>query len=61
MPLIKLTSGKVIYLYDLMDAAYDAARIDEASRQCNHISNIDKNARGEEVIPMAPHEAKRYL
>jgi transposase len=60
IPLIKLTSGKVIYLYDLMDAAYDAARIYETSRQCNHIPIIDKNARGKEVIPMAPHEAERY-
>jgi hypothetical protein len=29
IPLIKMTSGKVTYLYDLMDAAYDAKRIDE--------------------------------
>jgi transposase len=60
IPLIKLTSGKVTYFYDLMDAAYDAARIDEASRQCNHVPIIDKNGRGKEVIPMAPHEAERY-
>jgi hypothetical protein len=25
IPLMKLTSGKVTYCYDLMDAAYDAA------------------------------------
>ncbi len=28
IPLIKLTSRKVTYLYDLMDAAYDAKRIE---------------------------------
>jgi hypothetical protein len=57
---MKLTSGKVTYFYDLMDAAYDAARIDEISRQLNHVPIIDKNGRGKEVIPMAPHEAERY-
>jgi hypothetical protein len=47
IPLIKMTSAKVTYLYDLMDAAYDAKRIDE-------------NSRGQEILPMAPHEAERY-
>ena len=56
IPLIKLTSDKVAYLYDLMDAAYDAARINEASRQFNHVPIIDTNARGKEVA----HEAERY-
>lgn len=60
IPLIKLTSNKVTYLYDLMDAAYDAKRIDEISRQFGHVPIIDKNARGKEVIPMLPHEAERY-
>ena len=54
IPLIKT------YLYDLMDAAYDAKRIDETSRQFGHVPIIDKNARGKETIPMAPHEAERY-
>ena len=60
IPLIKQTSGKVNYLYDLMDAAYDAKRINETSRQFGHVPIIDKNARGKEVVPMAPHEAQRY-
>lgn len=60
IPLIKLTSGKVAYLYDLMDAAYDAKRIDEASREFGHVPITDKNGRGQEVVPMAPHEAERY-
>lgn len=54
------TSIKATYFYDLMNAAYDAARIDEISRQFNHIPIIDKNGRGKEVIPMAPHEVERY-
>ena len=60
IPLIKQTSSKVNYLYDLMDAAYDAKRINETSREFGHVPIIDKNARGKEVIPMAPHEAERY-
>lgn len=60
IPLIKQSSSKVNYLYDLMDAAYDAKRINETSRQFGHVPIIDKNARGREVIPMAPHEAERY-
>jgi hypothetical protein len=60
IPLIKLTSGKVTYLYDLMDAAYDANRIAETSRKFDHVPITDKNGRGQEVFPMAPHEAERY-
>jgi hypothetical protein len=60
VPLIKMTSQKVAYLYDLMDAAYDASQIHATSRQCGHIPIIDRNGRGKEVIPMAPHEAERY-
>lgn len=60
IPLIKQTSSKVIYLYDLMDAAYDAKRIDEISRKFGHVPIVDKNGRGKEIVPMAPHEAERY-
>ena len=60
IPLIKLTSKKVTYLYDLMDAAYDANRIEEVSRASGHVPIIDKNKRRNEALPMAPHEADRY-
>jgi hypothetical protein len=60
IPLMKLTSGKVTYCYDLMDAAYDAAQIWEQSRELDHVPIIDRNPRGKEVTPMAPHEAVRY-
>jgi hypothetical protein len=60
IPLMKLTSGKVTYLYDLMDAAYDASQIWEQSRELGHVPIIDRNPRGKEAIPMAPHEALRY-
>ena len=60
IPLMKLTSSKVTYFYDLMDAAYDAAQIWDQSKELDHVPIIDRNPRGKEVIPMAPHEAKRY-
>ena len=60
IPLIKMTSKKVTYLYDLMDAAYDAQLIEETSRKFGHVPIADRNGRGKEVIPMAPHEAERY-
>ncbi|MBU4154003.1 MAG: transposase [Proteobacteria bacterium] len=60
IPLIKLSSRKVTYLYDLMDAAYDAKRIEQTSRGLGHVPITDRNGRGQDVIPMAPHEAERY-
>ena len=57
---MKLTSRKVTYCYDLMDAAYDAGPIWATSRDLGHVPIIDRNPRGAEVIPMAPHEAVRY-
>jgi len=60
IPLMKLTSERVDYLYDLMDAAYDAKPIYEVSRSLGHVPLIDKNGRGRDVIPLAPHEAARY-
>jgi hypothetical protein len=60
IPLMKLTSDKVDYCYDLMDAAYDAAQLWEQSRELGHVPIIDRNPRRKEVVPMAPHEAKRY-
>ena len=60
IPLMKLTSERVTYLYDLMDAAYDAQPIYAMSRSLGHVPIIDKNRRGREMIPLAPHEAARY-
>jgi hypothetical protein len=60
IPLIKQTSERVDYLYDLMDAAYDAQPIYAVSRSLGHVPIIDRNGRGREVIPLAPHEAARY-
>ena len=60
IPLMKMSAARVDYLYDLMDAAYDAGPIYEVSRKLGHVPIIDKNSRGKEIIPMAPHEAVRY-
>jgi len=60
IPLMKKTSERIDYLYDLMDAAYDAQPIYAVSRSLGHVPIIDKNSRGQEVIPLAPHEAARY-
>ncbi len=57
---MKMSSAKVDYLYDLTDSAYDAGPIYEVSRELGHVPIIDKNSRGKEIIPMAPHEAARY-
>jgi hypothetical protein len=60
IPMIKMTSEKVKYLYDLMDPAYDARQIYEISKSLEHVPIIDKNSRGKEIVPLAPHEAVRY-
>jgi Transposase DDE domain/Transposase domain (DUF772) len=60
IPLMKMTSERVDYLYDLMDSAYDAQPIYEMSRSLGHVPIIDKNGRRKDVIPLAPHEAVRY-
>ena len=60
IPLMKMSSSRVPYLYDVMDSAYDAGPIYELSRSLGHVPIIDKNSRGKDVIPMAPHEASRY-
>ena len=51
IPLMTMTSARVSYLYDLMDAAYDAAAIHDQSRALNHVPIVDRNFR-------ADHEGK---
>lgn len=60
IPMMKLSAAKVTSCYDLMDAAYDAAQIWEQSKELGHVPIIDRNPRGQEIVPMAPHEAVRY-
>ena len=51
IPLMTMTGARVPYLYDLMDAAYDAAAIHDHSKALGHAPIIDRNFR-------AQHEAK---
>ena len=54
IPLMKTSSSRVTYFYDLMDAGYDAGAIYQMSRSLGHVPIIDKNSRGKAIIPMAP-------
>jgi hypothetical protein len=47
IPLMTLTGQRIDYLYDLMDAAYDAAQIADHSRALGHIPVIDFNCRND--------------
>jgi hypothetical protein len=58
--MMKLSAAKVTSCYDLMDSAYDAAYIRAQSQELGHVAIIDRNPRGQQVVPMAPHEAVRY-
>src|SRR5271165_2831839 len=51
IPLMTMTSARVSYLYDLMDAAYDAAAIHDQSRALGHAPIVERNFR-------ADHEGK---
>ena len=42
-----MTSARIRYLYDLMDAAYDAAAIHAQSKGLDHVPIIDRNFRAE--------------
>ena len=50
-PLVSSLTAECSYLYDLMDAAYDAAAIHDHSKALGHAPIIDRNYR-------AQHEAK---
>ena len=60
IPLTKMTADRVESFYDLMDAAYDAEDIRQASLELGHVPIIDRNARGGKEIPMEPDRARRY-
>jgi transposase len=45
IPLMTLTSSRVVHLYELMDSAYDAEAIHAHSRQLNHVPIIAPHPR----------------
>jgi Transposase DDE domain len=61
LPLAKITQLRVDYLYELMDAAYDAKIIRDDSVSKGHVPLIDFNRRSSnDKREFAPHEARRY-
>jgi len=61
LPLATLTAQRVVSLYDVMDAAYDAQVIRSHSESLGHVPLIDFNKRrGGETRSFLPHEAQRY-
>ncbi len=58
--MMKMTTERATYLYDLMDSAYDAGAIYKVSRDLGHVPIIDKNPRRGSIAPMSPAEAVRY-
>jgi hypothetical protein len=51
IPLMTMTSARITYLYEVMDAAYDAKAIPAQGKALGHVSITDRNFR-------AQHEAK---
>ena len=60
MPLSKITAERVTNLYDVMDAAYDCELLRQNSRELGHVALIERNKRGEGLVPMLPHQAERF-
>jgi hypothetical protein len=50
IPLAKMTSERVINLYDVMDSAYDVPQIHDMSRQLGHVPLIDTNPRRDQAL-----------
>lgn len=60
IPLAQMSAERVANLYDLADAAYDAAPIREMCARLGHVAIIDHNPRGGEKREFSPAEAVRY-
>jgi len=60
IPLAQISALRVTNLYDLADAAYDAAAIREMSARLGHVAIIDHNQRRGEKREFSPAEAVRY-
>jgi hypothetical protein len=60
IPLAQMSAERIVSLYDLADAAYDAKEIREMSQRLGHVALIDHNPRRGEKIEFSPAEALRY-
>ena len=50
IPLAKMTGGRVTYLHELMDSAYDAPEIHRHGEQSGHVPIIDVNPRRDKAL-----------
>jgi hypothetical protein len=58
---MQITSSKVTYLYEVMDAAYDAEIIRDEIKKAGRVALIDFNHRSpNDQREFAPHEKERY-
>jgi hypothetical protein len=57
-----MTSARIAYLYDLMDAAYDAAAIHDHAKARGHMPIIDRNFRAQHMKPRpnGPEKSSAY-
>ena len=60
IPLAQMSAGRIVNLYDLADAAYDAKQIREMSARPGHVPIIDDNPGRGEKREFSPAEAVRY-
>jgi len=60
IPLSQMSEDRIVNLYDLMDAAYDAPEIHSYSKDHNRIPIIDHNPRKGVKKQMCPAKAIRY-
>jgi len=60
VPLAQMSAGRIVNLYDLADAAYDAKEIREMAARLGHVAIIDDNPGRGEKREFSPTEAVRY-
>jgi hypothetical protein len=60
IPLATMSTQRVTYCYELMDAAYDAGHILDHSRSNGHVPIVDPAERGGVTRELAPAEKQRF-
>lgn len=62
IPMATMTTARVTYLYELMDAAYDASAIREHSRELGHVPIVDAKAPGgpKSQLPARQKQARQF-
>lgn len=62
IPMMRMTTERVVSLYDLMDTAYDARAIEQVSRELGHVPIIKPHPgrKKSALVPLEPDRARRY-